>query len=164
MAFDNYVSPALPLAPKEYNYSYFNQFVRSVISFMKINDSRTGINSTSITGDILNLPVQEYTAVNGTNNNVGFPAATFVRVSGPSAAFTITGVASAAYNGAAGRLLYIFNSTSQNMTIANESASSSAANRIITGSGADIVTTGTGTIQMIYSPPDSRWVVIATRL
>lgn len=164
MAFDKFASPVLPVPPKEYSYSYFSQFVRAVTTFMKINDARTGINATSLTGNILKTPVGEYTAVNGSNNDIGPPLATFVRISGPTSAFTITGVASAARGIPDGRLLYLFNSTAQNMTIANESASSTAENRIITGSGGNIVTTGTGTVQMIYSPPDSRWIVIATQL
>ena len=164
MAFDKFVSPALPLPPREYNYSYFNQFVRAVTTFMKINDARTGINTTSLTADILRLPIGDYTAANGANNNIGPPASSFVRITGPTSAFTITGVSSEAWGSPNGRMLYLFNSTAQNMTVANESASSTAANRIITGSGADIVTTGTGVVQMIYSAPDSRWIVLATQL
>lgn len=164
MAFDKFVSPALPLPPREYNYSYFNQFVRAVTTFMKINDARTGINSVSLTGDILRLPVGAYTAVNGSNDDIGPSAASFVRITGPTAPFTITGVASAARGTPNGRILYLFNATTQNMTIANEDVNSAAENRIITGSGAGISTTGTGMIQMIYSTPDSRWVVLATQL
>ena len=164
MAFDNYVNPVLPLPPREYNYSYFNQFVRAVTSFMRANDTRVGINSTSITADILRLPVGEYTAVNGSNDNIGPPAVSFVRISGPTGAFTITGVAAAARGSANGRVMYLFNSTAQNMTLANESASSDAENRIITGTGGNIVTIGTGTFQMIYSQPDQRWIVISVRL
>jgi hypothetical protein len=131
---------------------------------MKINDARTGINTTSLTADILRLPIGDYTATNGANNNIGPSPASFIRISGPTSAFTITGVAAEAGGDPNGRVMYLFNSTTQNMTIANESASSTAANRIITGSGADIVTTGTGVVQMIYSAPDSRWIAIATQL
>lgn len=163
MAFDRYISPALPPPPREYNHFYFNQVIRGITSFMRVSDNRTGINATSITADILRLPIGEYTAVNGSNDNIGPPSVTFVRISGPTGAFTITGVASNAGGPPNGRLMYLFNSTAQNMTIANESASSTAENRIITGTGGNIATVGTGTIQMIYSAPDSRWIVISNR-
>lgn len=164
MAFDRFVSPALPLPPREYNYSYFNQLVRAITTFMQINDARTGINATSLTGDILRLPTGEYTAVNGANNhNIGPSASSFVRITGPTSAFTITGVAAEARGDPNGRIMYLFNATAFNMTIANESASSDAENRILTGTGANIATAGTGTVQMIYSAPDSRWIVTSLR-
>jgi hypothetical protein len=50
------------------------------------------------------------------------------------------------------------------MTIANESASSAAANRITTCTGANITTTGQGVVTLIYSSSSvgvsqSRWIV-----
>jgi hypothetical protein len=92
--------------------------------------------------------------VNGANNNVS-STKSFWRITGPSAAFSVTGLA----NGQDGRMLILYNSTSQAMTISNESASSTAANRILTMTGANIVTVGTGTVTLIYSSTDQRWIV-----
>ncbi len=106
------------------------------------------------------LRVSALSLSNGTNNNVTTTVASFHRITGPTAAFTITGLD----NGVDGRLLYLFNNTAQAMTIANESASSTAANRITTLTGADVVTTGTGATLLIYDAVDSRWILIAKSL
>ena len=58
----------------------------------------------------------------------------YARVTGPAAAFTITGIA----GGNNGQILRIVNTTAQNMMIANNSASSAAGNRICSSTGADI--------------------------
>lgn len=82
-----------------------------------------------------------------------------MRVSGPTGSFTITGIA----DGEAGRPLVIRNSTAQQMTIADQSASSASSNRIITGTGADLVLTGsTGqSVTLVYDAVSMRWVVVA---
>ena len=59
----------------------------------------------------------------------------FFTITGPTGAFTITGLA----GGYSGRLVTIYNPTSQVMTIGNN-RTSTAANQIITLTGADIVT------------------------
>jgi hypothetical protein len=65
--------------------------------------------------------------------------------------------------GVDGKTLTLFNSTTQTITIANENASSTAANRITTlSSQGDIVIAGKGGVDMIYSAADSRWLVIAS--
>lgn len=77
------------------------------------------------------------TLANGNNNNVDFgtPSATNGRVIGPTGAFAITGIT----NPVDGAVLFIANTTTQVMTIANQNAASTNVNRIITGTGADIV-------------------------
>jgi hypothetical protein len=47
------------------------------------------------------------------------------------------------------------------MTITNDSASSTAANRIYTNTGSDVATTGRGTTIFIYSVTDARWLLVA---
>ena len=96
------------------------------------------------------------TVSNGANNNVAVGNRSFFIVSGATAAFSITGLAA----GGDGQLIVLFNSTAQNMTIANQNAGSSAANRIITTTGADMATTGVGCAMLIYSTSVSRWVLI----
>lgn len=51
----------------------------------------------------------------------------------------------------------------QAMTLTNESASSTAANRILTLTGADVTLTGTSSATLIYSTTSSRWILTATR-
>jgi hypothetical protein len=100
-----------------------------------------------------------FTASNGTNNDIAVGATSFARITGPSAAFTITGIA----GGVDGKLLVLYNSTTQSFTVSNENASSAAANRITTlNSTGDIVINGKGAVKMIYSAADSRWLVMST--
>lgn len=92
---------------------------------------------------------------NGTNNNVAIGAYSNIRITGPTAAFTITGMTT----GVNGKLVELLNPTSQQMTLANESASSTAANRIITGTGLDLIVESNNAVSLIYDSTQSRWVV-----
>lgn len=93
-------------------------------------------------------------------NNAGIVAGTnvFIEVSGPSAAFTINGIA----GGRDGKFLIILNQTTFNMTIAHDSGTDpTAANRIYSMTGADRATTGNGAAMLIYSGAASRWILIS---
>lgn len=174
MAFDQFKSPRVPSAPRQYEFPYFNQLARSLDNFFTNFDSRAGINVDSMSINRLVTPFTALTVVNGTNNNLVIPATTFFRISAPTAPFSITGIltASAIYNATPtlvysaldGQQVVLYNSTAYAMTIANQSASSDAPNRIITNTGADIVTTGSGAVTLIYSKEDARWVVISAQL
>ena len=164
MAFLKYSAPNIPAPPKEYQIAYFNQVIRALNSFFNISNSTAGFNVDNITTKTLQLPYASFTAVNGSSNDVSLPSATFINITGPSAGFTFTGVTSGTPAENNGRLLILFNNTTQNMTIANESASSAAANRITTCTGANITTTGQGVVTLIYSSSSvgvsqSRWIV-----
>lgn len=93
-------------------------------------------------------------------NNAGLSVGTneLIEVSGPSASFTINGIA----NGRNGKLITIWNQTGFQMTIANESGTDpTAANRIRTlGSAADLVLTNSS-VTLQYSAAASRWMVNA---
>lgn len=100
----------------------------------------------------------------GSNNNYDVRGNTFIRITGPTHQFKITGVA----GGQNGRIVTLFNATptlsthsGQHMVIANSSASSSAANRILTLSGADIVCSANASVSMIYSTAENNWIVFA---
>lgn len=99
------------------------------------------------------------TLANGNNAGVDLENYTFCRVTaGPTGAFAINGIA----NGADGQVHIIYNSTGQNMTIANDSGvDPTPANRIYTGTGADVSTTGNGCVTVIYDAAASRWVVVS---
>jgi hypothetical protein len=81
----------------------------------------------------------------------------YFRLSPTGAARTLTGIA----DGADGRMIIIRNiNATQNLILGNESASSAAANRIVTTSGSDLTITPSKTAQLIYDSPSSRWIVI----
>ncbi len=91
----------------------------------------------------------------GNNNNVNVGSFTFVKITSAANNFTITGIT----GGVDGRRLIIWNSTTRNMSISNESASSTAANRITTNSGGTRSTGGPGTAEFVYDTGSSRWVL-----
>lgn len=174
MAFDQFKSPRVPSAPREYEFPYFNQLARALDNFFTNFDSRAGINVDSMSTNRLVTPFTALTVANGANNNLVIPVTTSFRISAPTSTFSITGILTGnAVNDSAGVLAFsaldgqqvvLYNSTTFAMTIANQSASSTAPNRIITNTGADIVTTGSGVVTLIYSKADARWVVISAQL
>jgi hypothetical protein len=95
------------------------------------------------------------TAVNGNNNNFATTDNCFCRVTGPTAVFAFTGFAQPLN----GKILYVLNASGFTMTIAHQSASSTAANRIITGTAADIAFADQRLVMLIYSSTASRWVL-----
>lgn len=116
---------------------------------------------TDTTGAI--VPVISKTSLalsNGLNSNITIPAASgFARVGGPTGGFSIGGLT----NGVDGKLLIFANLTAQQMTIVQESGSSTATNRIATLTGADVVLrSGQSCATFIYSGTDSRWLLVST--
>jgi hypothetical protein len=109
-----------------------------------------------ITGDHAILE-HAFTAANGNNNNCAFNAFSHIYITGPNAAFTITGIASPQN----GKFCIIHNASGQAMTIANQNAGSNAANRIDTLTGGNLVTAGDGAILMIYSATKSLWTAVS---
>lgn len=99
------------------------------------------------------------TAVNGNNNNLVIDRAGLVRITGPTAAFTITGIA----GGYAGRKVTIYNSTGQNMSFTDEDANSTAANRIRTMIGLAETSVGESTATLEYDATAARWVLTGLR-
>ncbi len=81
-----------------------------------------------------------------------------IRLASAAASFSITGIS----GGANGKRLMVYNATGQAMTISNQSASSLAANRIITGSGLSTAVPSGGSINFIYSAQDNRWVAFGS--
>ena len=156
MAFQSHKSPNLPVPPSEYDNGYFFQLIRSIGSYFSIHDSKAGLSLDSVVTDVIQLPIGSFTASNGANNNITLPNKSFIRVTGPTGAFSITGITKPANQD--GRVVILYNTTSQNMTITND-ATSTAANRILTGQG-DVATTGTGIVSLIYSVTDARWILL----
>lgn len=157
MAFQSHKSPNLPVPPSEYDNGYFFQLIRSIGSYFSIHDSKAGLSLDSVVTDVIQLPIGSFTASNGANNNITLPNKSFIRVTGPTGAFSITGITKPANPD--GRVVILYNTTSQNMTITND-ATSTAANRILTNTGSDVATTGTGIVSLMYSVTDARWILL----
>ncbi len=97
---------------------------------------------------------------NGANGDIITGTRTFLKVSGPSGSFSISGLA----GGTDGRILIIENATGQNMSILNDSGVNepTAANRIYTGTGADVAENNNpGMVTLIYDSAASRWVLVS---
>lgn len=96
-----------------------------------------------------------FTAANGANNNIDVGENKIVRISGPTAAFNITGVT----NTANAKSVILYNTTAQNMTITNQ-ATSDDTQQILTGTGADVATTGIGQVGLYYDATDKKWILV----
>lgn len=126
-------------------------------------NGRVGINTSTpttaldINGDVAFREVNYTTTLATTANDVVFSTNnnySYVRIAGTqTAAFTITGIA----GGQSGKMIILYNATSYNMTISNESTSSTAANRIKSPGGSNILVTPGSAIQLLYSGNESRW-------
>lgn len=116
---------------------------RLVVGTYIVNPSHSRTNNSSL--------------ANGNNAAVSIADRGYVKVSGPTAAFTINGIA----GGSDGRIVTIQNSTGYTLTIANDSGTDpTAGNRIYTGTGGDITQTNNpGVVTLIYDSAASRWVV-----
>jgi hypothetical protein len=102
-------------------------------------------------------PTTAIALVNGLNSNIATPATGRLRITGPSSAFSVGGFV----GGVDGRRVRIYNAVAQTMTIVNEDASSTAANRITTLSGSNVVlrTTAKSFFTLSYDGTDSRWIL-----
>lgn len=101
------------------------------------------------------------TALSATNNDLSFSTgnkSAFVRIATQSADFTITGLA----GGYDGKIMTIYNASGRVMTVKHESTSSSASNRINNCTASSLIFSDKGTMTLIYSATDSRWIVVAT--
>src|SRR6266571_3693615 len=95
------------------------------------------------------------TLANG--NNIAVPGTNvWIKITGPTAAFTINGVA----NGRSGRLLVLWNDTGQPMTLAHESGvDPTPANRLRVTSGADLALATNAIAWLMYDDARARWIV-----
>jgi hypothetical protein len=97
------------------------------------------------------------TLTNGPNDNVNIGNASIIRITGPTAAFSITGFS----GGEAGRVLTIWNFTAQPMTLRSDNGGSTPANRVYTiiNANGDVSSTTNGSAILKYSAIDNRWIV-----
>ena len=105
-----------------------------------------------------NMGAGSFTATNGANNNIDVGDNLYVRISGPTGAFSISGIAA----GINGKRVVLYNSTAFDMTITND-ATSTAANRILTLTGADVTLTGVSVATFVYNLTDTRWIMVGSQ-
>jgi hypothetical protein len=110
-------------------------------------------------GDISYTRYNNSSLANGNNAAVLIGTNVFMNVSGPTAAFTINGIA----GGRDGKTFILQKTNSLTLTVANDSGTDPvAANRIYTGTGADItITNNPGYVQFIYNADLTRWGVLS---
>ena len=110
-----------------------------------------------------NIETGNVTCANGANNNLAVEGLRFARITGPTAAFTISGFGNLlATQHVNGQLLTIYNTTTQDMTLTNN-ATGEVGNRILTLTGADVTLTGVSVANFIYSEVDSIWILLGTQ-
>ena len=129
------------------------------------NGGRVGIGNVApstgldLSSDLATRELNYAAAIPASSNDMNFDAAgnliSLVRLASAAAPFTITGFA----GGQNGKLLTIYNATGQTLSVAHQSASSVAANRIITGTGATVLIPSGGSVDFKYSPTDARWFI-----
>ncbi|MBI4699290.1 MAG: hypothetical protein HY758_10425 [Nitrospirae bacterium] len=110
-----------------------------------------------INGDIA-LRAGAVTMANGNNNNIIIGSKSFIRITGPTSSFTITGIA----GGFDGKMVILYNTTTRNMKISNEDTNSTDINRIYVLDGSSVDTNGAGAVTLIYdsaSGVSGRWIV-----
>ena len=113
--------------------------------------------SVDVSGDLAlrswNCPI-----VNGTNNDIAIDSNSFIRIAGPTAAFTITGIS----GGVDGKIVMLYNPTSYTMTINHDDAGSLSGNRIYCHNGTFALSGPYGVVKLIYSSADNHWIVLGT--
>lgn len=128
------------------------------------SDGKVGINTTTaasmldVNGDVA-FRTGSVALANGLNSNISTPAFANIRITGPTGAFAVGGLT----GGVDGRIVRLYNTVSQTMTIENENGSSTAGNRITTLTGANIVLRATARsyVSLRYDATESRWIVEA---
>ena len=102
------------------------------------------------------LPTVGKTLSNGVNSDVSIATQTVVNITGPTADFTIGGIA----GGREGRFLCLLNRSGQELTIAHQLGSSTAANRIICPGAVTVKVPDDQGAWLVYNATESRWYVI----
>jgi hypothetical protein len=126
----------------------------------KLGIAATPSTSLDVNGDVA-FRFSNLTLANGVNTGVSVGSSSAARITGPTAAFELHGIA----GGQNGKVLELYNTSGQTMRIQNESASEgTASNRITTSTGASFEVRNMGLARLVYNSTDSRWVLAdATR-
>jgi hypothetical protein len=138
--------------------TFFSQLTAQSVGSMGIKLG-AGINPNTVLDVNGSASYREGTALtlaNGANSNVALSEYSFFRITGPTAAFSITGFT----GGVDGRVLTIINATTQTLSLSNQTTSLSA-NQINTG-GSTISLAANGVATLIYNASLAKWVVTGT--
>ena len=122
---------------------------------IKIADGTAPNTTLDVNGAVSFREGTALTLTNGVNSDIALTEYSFFRITGPTAAFSITGFA----GGNDGRMLTIMNNTSQVMTLTHQ-ATSTSANQINTG-GTNTTIAANGMATLYYSSNLSKWIVTA---
>jgi hypothetical protein len=96
------------------------------------------------------------TLSNGANHNINIGNSSYVRITGPTAAFSMSGLTP----GFDGKRVRIVNTTGQDWTVTNLDASSSAGNRILTNTQSSITIRGPmPVLEMIFDGGTNQWLL-----
>ncbi|MBS1561311.1 MAG: hypothetical protein JSS89_06875 [Bacteroidetes bacterium] len=101
------------------------------------------------------------TTLSATSNDLEFNTgnkASYVRIGTQTGAFTINGLG----GGYTGKILTIYNASGKTMILKHESTGSAAANRIVNSTTSSLYIDDKGSVTLVYSGTDSRWIVTAT--
>ncbi len=132
---------------------------------LTVNTGNIVAGGSLITNGLLRLTAEATANSVGTSQNdfnpSGFSIATVLLINS-STTINITGFVPGASGG--GRLVYIYNNGSNNITLTNQDAASAAANRIIGRSAANTVLTPATAVTLYYSSFTSRWLVMSDTL
>lgn len=121
-------------------------------SFGGSSAPNTTIDNAGSTSTRANSPAQ----ITADQNNYSPGTTTFLRLS-TDASRTITGIS----GGVDGRHLWVCNVGSNDLVLANQNASSTDTNRIITGTGADVTLNANESCHMIYDSTTQRWRMVS---
>jgi len=136
-------------------------FLLSFNGFAQVGIGTTDPKTALDVSGALSLREGSVLSLGNTNNNISLGASlfSFYRITGPTAAFTISGLIPA--NGVDGQLLTLENTTSQAMTIVHN-ATSTAANRIYCPNSQDLILEGQyATLSLQYNVSQSRWTIVS---
>lgn len=126
---------------------------------LKTPSSAASLDSSGkLTLNALILTQATLTLVNGLNSDLNIGSLSYEAISGPTGAFSVGGFT----GGADGRVLFVWNSTTQAMTLVNEDASSAAANRIQTLTGGNVTLATRMSFAIFIYASNNRWTLAAT--
>lgn len=142
--------------------------IEGIDLFLSGDITQTGIGTNSLTGPLvlssflyiqgLLRLLQSESTLNADQNNFDLNNKSIQAITPSGATRTFTGFAVGTNTGS---IIWILNvSASQDLVLANESASSTAANRIITQSGANLTIKPKGAVCLWYDSTAARWRVV----
>jgi hypothetical protein len=104
-----------------------------------------------------NLTRGTVTLNNGDNHDVAIGAATYITITGPTGAYAITGLT----GGVDGRILFLRNTTTQEMTIRHLNTSSAMGNRISNPNAGNVMVGTRTRVILIYDSFNAQWFLFS---